>query len=46
LVRAFTNPWVWAAMVAMLVGMATWLITLSRISLNQAYPFVVLVGRS
>ena len=42
MVKAFSNPWVWVAMIALLVGMATWLITLSRISLNQAYPLVAL----
>ncbi len=40
--KSLVNPMVWLALSTLVVGVAAWLFTLSRLDLNQAYPLVAL----
>lgn len=42
LLKAMLNPWVLSSIFSAFLGMVTWMATLSRLPLSQAYPFVSL----
>jgi multidrug transporter EmrE-like cation transporter len=42
LVRLLLNPWVWSAFAAAFLAAVSWMIAMTRLDLNVAYPFMSL----
>lgn len=39
LISCLANPWVWATVMSAFAAMASWMVVMTRLPLNVAYPF-------